>query len=286
MRMPSAPSRMADCTARFMARRKATRRSSCWAMVSATSLASISGLRTSTMLRCTSDVVSLASSPASFSISAPFLPISTPGRAVCTVTRHFLCGRSMTTLEMPAWSLLLEDVLADVHVLVQQPPVLAAAGEPAAVPRAVDAEPKPDRIDLLTHHRRLRLLLRPCAHHDGELRERLLDRGSCGRGRGHGSASSRGSCRHRPRRRPDRRHRGRGCSRHWRSPTMQRTSSRPGDALAREVEIGQRRCRPSCRGSAARRRLSFCGLTRRFFGTALASLSLSARCVAWLAHRL
>ena len=34
-------------------------------------------------------------------MSAPFLPISTPGRAVCTVTRHFLCGRSITTLEMP-----------------------------------------------------------------------------------------------------------------------------------------------------------------------------------------
>jgi hypothetical protein len=49
--MPSAPRRMADCTARFMARRKATRRSSCWAMPCATSLASISGLRISTMFR-------------------------------------------------------------------------------------------------------------------------------------------------------------------------------------------------------------------------------------------
>jgi hypothetical protein len=49
MRMPSAPRRMADCTARFMARRKATRRSSCCAIDSATRVASISGLRTSTM---------------------------------------------------------------------------------------------------------------------------------------------------------------------------------------------------------------------------------------------
>ena len=32
MRMPSAPRRIADCTARFMARRNATRRSSCWAI--------------------------------------------------------------------------------------------------------------------------------------------------------------------------------------------------------------------------------------------------------------
>src|SRR5215472_702695 len=102
MRIPRAPSLIADCTARFMARRNATRRSSCWAMVSATSVASISGFLTSTILRCTSEEVSLASSVRSFSISAPFLPISTPGRAVCTVTRHFLCGRSITTLEIPA----------------------------------------------------------------------------------------------------------------------------------------------------------------------------------------
>ena len=71
-------------------------------MPSATSVASISGLRTSTMLRCTSESVSAASSRRSFSISAPFLPMRMPGRAVCTVTRHFLCGRSITTLEMPA----------------------------------------------------------------------------------------------------------------------------------------------------------------------------------------
>ena len=152
MRMPSAPSLSADCTARFMARRKATRRSSCWAMVSATSVASISGFLISTMLRCTSDGVSLASSPRSFSMSAPFLPISTPGLAVCTVTRHFLCGRSITTREMPAWRALLEDVVADVHVLVQQLAVLAAGGEPAAVPRAVDADAQAYRVDLVTHY--------------------------------------------------------------------------------------------------------------------------------------
>ena len=42
--------RMADWTERFMARRNAMRRSSCWAIEAATRLASISGLRTSTML--------------------------------------------------------------------------------------------------------------------------------------------------------------------------------------------------------------------------------------------
>src|SRR5262249_22752309 len=81
MRMPRAPSLIADCTARFMARRNATRRSSCWAMVSATSVASISGFLTSTMLRCTSPSVMREMSLRSLSMSAPFLPITTPGRA-------------------------------------------------------------------------------------------------------------------------------------------------------------------------------------------------------------
>ena len=95
MRMPCAPKRIADCTARFMARRKATRRSSCWAMPSAISFASISGLRISTMLRLTSLVVILAMSRRSLSISAPFLPMTTPGRAECSVIRVFFAARSM-----------------------------------------------------------------------------------------------------------------------------------------------------------------------------------------------
>ncbi len=102
MRMPSAPSRMADCTARFMARRKATRRSSCWAIDSATSCASSSGLRISTMLMTTSLSVSLATERRSFSMSAPFLPMTTPGRAEWMVTRHFLCGRSITIFDTAA----------------------------------------------------------------------------------------------------------------------------------------------------------------------------------------
>src|SRR6185437_6021025 len=42
-------------------------------------------------------------------------------------------------------------VAPDLDVLVQQPAVVGAVGEPAAVPRTVDAEPQPDRIDFLTH---------------------------------------------------------------------------------------------------------------------------------------
>src|SRR5215472_5009884 len=41
--------------------------------------------------------------------------------------------------------------LADLHVLMQQRTVTGLAGVPARIPGAVDAETKPDRIDLLTH---------------------------------------------------------------------------------------------------------------------------------------
>src|SRR3984893_14099395 len=96
IRIPSAPRRIADCTARFIARRNATRRSSCCAIDSATSVASSSGLRISTMLMTTSDAVISATRLRNLSMSAPFLPITTPGRAEWIVTRHFLCGRSIT----------------------------------------------------------------------------------------------------------------------------------------------------------------------------------------------
>ena len=35
-------------------------------------------------------------------MSAPFLPMTTPGRAEWIVTRHFLCGRSITILDTAA----------------------------------------------------------------------------------------------------------------------------------------------------------------------------------------
>src|SRR4029077_21050676 len=54
------------------------------------------------MLMTTSGFVSLVTFLRSFSISAPFLPMTTPGRADCTVTRHFLCGRSMTIFDTAA----------------------------------------------------------------------------------------------------------------------------------------------------------------------------------------
>ena len=54
------------------------------------------------MLMTTSLSVSLATARRSFSMSAPFLPITTPGRAEWMVTRHFLCGRSITMCETAA----------------------------------------------------------------------------------------------------------------------------------------------------------------------------------------
>ena len=94
--MPSAPRRIAFCIARFIARRNMMRFSSCCAIDSATSCASSSGLRISSMLMCDRHAHHLASaSLRSFSMSSPFLPITTPGRAVWIVMRAFLAGRSI-----------------------------------------------------------------------------------------------------------------------------------------------------------------------------------------------
>src|SRR6185295_18095869 len=45
----------------------------------------------------------------------------------------------------------LHDILADLQVLEEEPAVIVAFGEPAAVPGPVDLQPKPDRIALLAH---------------------------------------------------------------------------------------------------------------------------------------
>ena len=60
--MPMAPKRIADETARFIARRKATRRTICRPTFSATNCASISGLRISWISISTSCLVSFSSS--------------------------------------------------------------------------------------------------------------------------------------------------------------------------------------------------------------------------------
>src|SRR5450432_2604490 len=100
--MPCAPRRMAFCIARFIARRNMIRFSSCCAIESATSWASISGFLISSMLSPTSVPIILRSSARSVSISSPFLPMTTPGRALWIVMRAFLAGRSMVILPTDA----------------------------------------------------------------------------------------------------------------------------------------------------------------------------------------
>src|SRR6266568_4814201 len=116
MRMPSAPRRMADCTARFIARRNATLRSSCCAIDVGTLLTDHHA-RTRRMDRH-------------------------PGLLVRTLD-HDLRHRGLLEL--------LHQLGADLHVLVQQHAVAALAGVPARIPRSVDAETQPDRIYLLAH---------------------------------------------------------------------------------------------------------------------------------------
>src|SRR3954468_12307915 len=101
--MPCAPRRIAFCMARFMARRNMMRFSSCWVIESTISCASISGLRTSSMLTATGTPRRLPSSFLSASMSSPFLPITTPGRAEKMVMRALLAGRSISTRETAAF---------------------------------------------------------------------------------------------------------------------------------------------------------------------------------------
>ena len=79
---PLAPERMAEVSARFIARRKATRPSSCSAIDWATSFASSSGRLISRMLTRTGLPVIWWSSRRSASTSEPDLPMTMPGRAV------------------------------------------------------------------------------------------------------------------------------------------------------------------------------------------------------------
>ncbi len=101
---PLAPERIAEVSARFIARRKATRFCSCSAIDWATSFASSSGRLISLMFTFTALLVSLWSSRRSASTSLPDLPITMPGRAVemsiSTSPGPFLIVMS----DSPAWA--------------------------------------------------------------------------------------------------------------------------------------------------------------------------------------
>ena len=102
MRIPLAPARRLRWTACFMARRCATRRSSCWATFSATSCASRSGRRISCTFSWTSLPVSSTSSLRRASIPVPPRPMMIPGRAACTVIFTALDCRSISIRGIPA----------------------------------------------------------------------------------------------------------------------------------------------------------------------------------------
>ena len=97
-RMPRAPAFWAFWTARFMARRNATRPASWSATPCAISAASSSGCLISWMLSCTFGLPVIFVSPARRrSASEPRRPITMPGRAVCTSTRRRSRVRSTST---------------------------------------------------------------------------------------------------------------------------------------------------------------------------------------------
>ena len=69
------------------------------------------------MLRLTSLFVILAMSSRSFSMSAPFLPMTTPGRAEWIVMRASCAGRSMTMLRDAGLRQALGQELAELQIL-------------------------------------------------------------------------------------------------------------------------------------------------------------------------
>ena len=104
IRTPLAPERIAEVSARFIARRKATRFCSCSATDCATSLASSSGRLISRMFTFTDLPVILWSSRRSASTSLPDLPITMPGRAVWMLTSTSLEFFLIVMSERPAWA--------------------------------------------------------------------------------------------------------------------------------------------------------------------------------------
>ena len=127
------------------------------------------------MLMTTSDVVSLATRRRSLSMSAPFLPMTTPGRAEWIVTRHFRCGRSITIFDTAACFSAPMRTSRIFMSSCSSLPYSTLLANPARIPGAVDAEPQPDRIDLLTHRSVPQGPSFDFANHDREVRERLFD---------------------------------------------------------------------------------------------------------------
>ena len=84
-------------------------------------------------------------------MSSPFLPITTPGRAVWIVTRAVLAGRSIWIFEMPACASFFLQELAHLEVGSEILGVLALVGEPLRVPVLGDAEADTGGMNFMTH---------------------------------------------------------------------------------------------------------------------------------------
>ena len=101
---PFAPERIALVSARFIARRNATRFWSCSAIDWATSVASSSGRLISRMFTFTALPVIWWSSLRRASTSLPDLPITIPGRAVWMLTSTSFLFFLMVIVDRPAWA--------------------------------------------------------------------------------------------------------------------------------------------------------------------------------------
>src|SRR4029079_7629274 len=165
--MPRAPKRSADSTAFRIARRNATRFSSCMATDSAISWLSSSGFWISWMLMKTSRLVFFCTSCFSLSTSVPLRPMMMPGRlvelAIFSLCAEDDAGAARVDVDLQfvgrALGLDLRDagvlearlqIVAQREILVQQLRVVAI-GVPARPPGLVEPEPEPVRVDFLTH---------------------------------------------------------------------------------------------------------------------------------------
>ena len=171
----------------------------------------------------------------------------------------------------------------DRHVLVQQPAVLGAAGEPAAVPGAIDADAQADGIDFVTHHSRSSAAAGFSRTTTVICGERLQDAGAAT------AAAGMEALHHHvladPRLADDEIVDvelmvvlGVGDGAHQALPDV------AGDALPARTRARRAPCSTFLPRIIAATRLSFCGDTRRFRATACASVSGRLRCVLRLAH--
>ena len=120
-------------------------------MESATRVASISGLRTSTMLIATSDFVELRDLLAQLVDIGALLADDDARTSRVDIDAALLVRALDHDLRDRGLLEAFHQRLADLHVLVQQLAVLGLVGVPARVPGAVDAEAQADRIDFLSH---------------------------------------------------------------------------------------------------------------------------------------